>query len=533
MSDAPMTAQHPELGRAPAQSSRLWARFRLDPAVILGGVIALAAGLRFARLAQPSLWSDEMFVVWLTRFEPHDLLRLVRIVDFHPPLYYLLMKAWVGVAGTGEAALRVPSACFGLLCVPLTYALARRVASDPVSLLSAFLVAVSPFQIMAGQEARMYPLLGALVLAATLALTEAVARGGAVRWLIYAALVTLTAGTDYLGLLVLAAHGVWIACCERRFLGRWLAAAGGAAALYAPWLPSLWDQVIQSHGLDQIVLLHGGPSASGVAVYRLLTDLLGLFAFGGALFGTTGYLSGGSLGPAERLIVLLPFLAVLWWGVTAMASDRRSAALLGLPPAVAIGVTLAASLAKPVFLLRWFSFLMPFYAVFLSRGIVAAGERFREHGDRVSALLAAGLLLYSLPVLDRYYLDPLSRPYQWRAAAARVKTFARPGDFFVYADGPAEQTFTYYFRDAHPSLNLDPVEGGPLGDRRRDPLAAAEVRRLAERFPRVWLVVNGAPNPSVTRRVLPALGVAFRSGGYRDFNGVGVYLFETTAPPPH
>ena len=471
----------------------------------------------------------------------------MRTVDFHPPLYYLLMKAWIGVAGAGEAAIRVPSAFFSFLCVPLTYAVLRRVAPEPVSLLSALLVAVSPFQIMAGQEARMYPLLGALVLAATLALTEAVARGGVGWWLLYVVLATLTAGTDYLGLLVLAAHGVWMACCERRFLGRWLAAAGGAAILYAPWLPSLWDQAIHSHGssprlkcwcstppgshgLDQIVLSHGGPSASGVIVYQIPTDLLGLFAFGGSLFGTTGYLSGGSLGPAERLIVLLPFLVVLWLGATAMASDRRTGALLGLPPAVAIAATLAASLAKPVFLLRWFSFLVPFYAVFLARGIVAAGERFRERGDRVSALLAAGLLLYSAPVLDRYYLDPLSRPYQWRAAAALVKTLARPGDFFVYADGPAEQTFTYYFPDAHPSVNLDPLEGGPLGGRRRDPLAAAEVRRLAARFPRVWLVVNGAPKASVPRRVLPALGVAFRSGGVRDLRGVAVYLFETTAP---
>ncbi len=499
----------------------------------LGGIIVLAAGLRFVRLGQPSLWSDEMFVVWITRFEWHDLLRLVRTVDFHPPLYYLLMKAWIGVAGAGEAAIRVPSAFFSFLCVPLTYAVLRRVAPEPVSLLSALLVAVSPFQIMAGQEARMYPLLGALVLAATLALTEAVARGGVGWWLIYVVLATLTAGTDYLGLLVLAAHGVWMACCERRCLGRWLAAAGGAAVLYAPWLPSLWDQAIHSHGLDQIVLSHGGPSASGVIVYQIPTDLLGLFAFGGSLFGTTGYLSGGSLGPAERLIVLLPFLVVLWLGATAMASDRRIAALLGLPPAVTIAATLAASLAKPVFLLRWFSFLVPFYAVFLARGIVAAGERFRERGDRVSVLLAAGLLLYSAPVLDRYYLDPLSRPYQWRAAAALVKTLARPRDFFVYADGPAEQTFTYYFPDAHPSVNLDPLDGGPLGGRRRDPLAAAEVRRLAERFPRVWLVVNSAPRASLSRRVLPALGVAFRSGGVRDFHGVAVYLFETTSPPSH
>ena len=497
----------------------------------LGGIIALSAGLRFARLGQPSLWSDEMFVVWLARFEWHDLLRLVRAVDFHPPLYYLVMKAWIGVAGAGEAAIRVPSAGFGLLCVPLTYAALRRVAAEPVRLLSALLVGVSPFQIMAGQEARMYTLLAVLVLAGTLALTEAVAREGAGWWLIYAALAALTAATDYLGLLVLAAHGVWVACWERRVFVRWLAAAGGAAALYAPWLPSLWDQAIHSHGLDQIVLSHGGPSASGVIVYQIPVDLLGLFAFGGSLFGTTGYLSGGALGPAERLIVLLPFLAVLWLGATAMASDRRTAALLGLPPAVTIAATLAASLAKPVFLLRWFSFLVPFYAVFLARGIVAAGERFREHGDRVSGLLAAGLLLYSLPVLDRYYLDPLSRPYQWRAAAALVKALAGPGDFFVYADGPAEQTFTYYFRDAHPSLNLDPVDGEPRG-RRRDPLPAAEARRLAERFPRVWLVVNGAPTSSVTRRALPALGAAFRSGGYRDFHGVEVYLFETTPLPP-
>src|SRR5205807_3884366 len=152
------------------------------PRVILAGILAVAAGLRFAMLGAPSFSYDEIVVVTMARARWHDVLPMLRAVEFHPPLYYLFMTAWAEIAGVGETAFRFPSACFGLASVGLTYGLARRVSSEPVSLLGALFVAVSPFHILVSQEARMYALLGALVMASTLALAASVERDRPILW---------------------------------------------------------------------------------------------------------------------------------------------------------------------------------------------------------------------------------------------------------------------------------------------------------------------------------------------------------------
>ncbi len=451
--------------------------------------MGLAAVLRFAGLGHNSLWFDEAFVVWVGAHRWEDVLPLLAGRDFHPPLWYLLVKAWTGVAGTGEAAVRVPSACLSVICVPLTYALARRVASEPVSLLSALLVAVSPFQIMAGQEARMYPLLGALTLASTLALAVGVERGGALPWAGYAVLAVLMVYTQYLGFLVLFAHGVWVAGWERRHLGAWLASMGAAAVLYAPWVPAAWHQA-------------GGPS----------------------------YFLPGTLPPMEQVILLLPFLVVLWRGAVSFASDPRGLALLGLPPALIIAVMFVVLLGRPVVYPHGFSFLSPFYAVFLAQGLVTVADQVRGRRDRILAFLTAGLLLYSVPVLDHYYFDPYFRPFRWRAAADLVRSQVRPGDFFLYVEDVAVLPFAYYFREPYPAMVLRAAEGLP-GGHARPGFTRTEAEALAVRHSRVWLIATVTFHSHTQDRLLPALRSAFQVTGYHDFTGTWVYLLE--AKPGH
>jgi len=518
MSHAPMTAPHPEPDAAP-RPDRAWASPRLDSRVVLGGIIGLAAVLRFAGLGHNSLWFDEAFVVWVGAHRWEDVLPLLAGRDFHPPLWYLLVKAWTGVAGTGEAAVRVPSACLSVICVPLTYALARRVASEPVSLLSAFLVAVSPFQIMAGQEARMYPLLGALTLASTLALAVGVERGGALPWAGYAVLAVLMVYTQYLGFLVLLAHGVWVAGWERRHLGAWLASMGAAAVLYAPWVPAAWHQAGGQVGRAWPPHALFGPGA-----------LLGLFAFGGSLFGMPTYFLPGTLPPMEQVILLSPFLVVLWRGAVSFASAPRGLALLGLPPALIIGVMFVVLLGRPVVYPHGFSFLSPFYAVFLAQGLVTVADQVRGRRDRILAFLTAGLLLYSVPVLDHYYFDPYFRPFRWRAAADLVRSQVRPGDFFLYVEDVAVLPFAYYFREPHPAMVLRAAEGLP-GGHARPGFTRTEAEALAVRHSRVWLIATVTFHSHTQDRLLPALRSAFQVTGYHDFTGTWVYLLE--AKPGH
>lgn len=488
-------------------------RVQFSAVAILAGVLGIAAGLRFAFLGQNSLWFDEAFVAWVVRFPWRAIPGILRATDAHPPLYYLLMKAWTAFAGTGEVALRIPSACFSLGSVLLTYALMRRTSTEVASLLGAFLVAVSPFAVMAGQEARMYPLLGLLAVGSTLALQTSVERGGILRWGTYAVLGTLMVYTHYFGFFVLIAHGIWVLGYERRHAVPWLAAMACSLALYAPWAPSLFYQIFDAHGWAW----YRNP-----VTVRNLVDLLGLFAFGGSLFGATSYFFGGTLGPVGQLVIVLPFLAVLWCGIASFTSDRRALALLALPPAVTIGAAFLISLAKPMFYPRWFSFLLPFYAVFLARGIVDVAGRLRGWREPGLALLTAGLLLFGVPVLDRYYFDPHFRPYRWRAAADLVRKEAQPGDFLLYVNGAAELAFTYYFREPHPSLTLFPIEGAG-GDRRLG-FTAAEARQLAAHYPRVWLITTVPFRAPMVERLRPALDGAFRVVGVGDFTAAWVHL---------
>jgi 4-amino-4-deoxy-L-arabinose transferase-like glycosyltransferase len=491
---------------------------KVGTAPLVGTILVVAAALQFAFLGQHSLWSDEIFVVWISRFSWRDLLQVATAVDFHPPFYYLLMKTWIGIAGAGETALRIPSAIFSVLSVGLTYGLMRRMASVEVGLLSALLVGVSPFHIMAGQEARMYPLVGALVVGSTWAVAEAVERGGILRWGVYVVLAVLTAYTSYLASLALVAHGVWVVVWERRCLARWSAAMGVAAVLYAPWMPALWTQLVQAPAAL--------PTTPGSEPWLRGLDLLGLFAFGGSLFGTAGYFSPGTLDPVSRVVVLLPFLLFVSWGVAAVARDRRQMALIGLPPAVIIGIAWMLSLLKPTFLPRWFSFLVPFYAMFLAAGIVVAANHVRANRDRALAWFTVWVLVYSLPVLERYYFEPATWAFRWRAAAELVAHRAKPGDFFLYADSPTEETFSYYFRGRHPSMTFDPVGKGPDANG----WTPGQARDLAGRYHRVWLVTNGPISALVQQRVL-VLATAFRPAGFQDFSGAGVYLFEARQAP--
>ncbi|MBI2051773.1 glycosyltransferase family 39 protein [Candidatus Roizmanbacteria bacterium] len=112
--------------------------------------------IRFISLDQ-SLWLDEAttanvvqqygFAQIIQNFSPRD---------FHPPLYYLFMKAWTNMFGYSEIALRFPSIIFSLLSGWVVYLIAKRLANKKVALWAAVFFLFNPLIIYYSQEARMY-----------------------------------------------------------------------------------------------------------------------------------------------------------------------------------------------------------------------------------------------------------------------------------------------------------------------------------------------------------------------------------------
>ena len=223
-----------------------------------------------------SLWLDEGATwSWATAPTWHDTLFAEAN---HPPLWWLVTRAWIAMFGQSEAALRAPAALLGVLGVFLAWRVARRLlipsqmprrggfgssspeASPPASppdagargprarqtaCWVAGFAALSPFLAEFGQEARMYAALVAEALGLALcylAWLDTKRR----RWLAaYAVLGAMTLHTHYFGLWpVLASplHALWL---SRRTAGLaggarvrampMILATGIAGLLFVPW----------------------------------------------------------------------------------------------------------------------------------------------------------------------------------------------------------------------------------------------------------------------------------------------------------
>jgi uncharacterized membrane protein len=88
---------------------------------------------------------------------------------------------WIQLAGDSEFAVRFLSLFFGVLTVPLLYALARRLfapipgsqgSGQGVGLIAALIAMVAPLYVWYSQEARMYTLITFLLLLSSYALAS-------------------------------------------------------------------------------------------------------------------------------------------------------------------------------------------------------------------------------------------------------------------------------------------------------------------------------------------------------------------------
>ncbi len=111
--------------------------------------------LRISGLQIQSLSMDEVTEIHIAGL---PLLQIIFKKDGFPPLYHLLLSAWMGRFHVAESA-RWLSVIFGCLTIPVIYKLGCLLGKkNSIGLWSAFLLAVSPYHIWYSQEARAYAL---------------------------------------------------------------------------------------------------------------------------------------------------------------------------------------------------------------------------------------------------------------------------------------------------------------------------------------------------------------------------------------
>ncbi|MEO0409173.1 MAG: glycosyltransferase family 39 protein, partial [Cyanobacteria bacterium P01_A01_bin.135] len=155
----------------------------------------------------------------------------------HPPLYYLLLRGWMGLFGDMVAAVRSLSVVFALLCFPALYWLCRELFTERVGSVAVALWAVSPVHVLYSQEARPYSLWTLLTLLLTALLLWALRRGSRASWVAYGVMLTVSAYTSLFTAMVWVSHGLYLGLSKRLgSLLNWLLATVLAGFLFSPWL---------------------------------------------------------------------------------------------------------------------------------------------------------------------------------------------------------------------------------------------------------------------------------------------------------
>lgn len=408
------------------------------------GIMAVAAAVRWIRIDAHPLWLDEVITLHRASLSPSALIA-DSLAHLHYPSYFLIVSAALWLLDDSNFTLRLPSLVFGVLSVPLAYAIARRIGGPAAGLTAAALMALSPAQVMYAQEARSYALVIFLILVAlwgfvrlaTAAPAAAVPSGSnsgvdemetdrRTGWLAWAggtagALIVLNIAVFWLaasvaGMLVLRYR---LPANERRKFDRSLIIALAAVAVI--WLP--W-------------LVAASPALVGTAQNGFWAPPASLSAIGDAiwaiyLFGVTDPIGFELLSDPSTLRASIIASAAAYgaWSL------RRNRALVWTLVAAALLpplLLLAASAVTPVFVPRYLVAGAPPFLVLAGCGLAAAFTVIARH--RLAAAALAALFIADLSNNLRTYHTEEIKP-RWDLAAERLRDSVQEQDLILFHSG--------------------------------------------------------------------------------------------------
>lgn len=226
--------------------------------IILG--LSVFSAITLFTITKSSIWFDEAFGAYIIRFNFFDIAKYTAF-DVHPPLYYWVLKLWSMFFGNSELAIRSMSLLFGGISIVLGYLITNRLFGRKAARYSLLFLVLSPMLIRYSQEARMYTMVVAIAMMATLFLLKATESNKKTHWMVYGIFVGLGMWTHYFSAIIWIAHWVWRAYvikCEssnknfnqRFFSKEWKFTNLVALGLFVPWLPFFITQlsIVQAFG---------------------------------------------------------------------------------------------------------------------------------------------------------------------------------------------------------------------------------------------------------------------------------------------
>jgi len=415
---------------------------RIIPYVML----LFAFALHLQSLIFQSLWRDEVDAVRFALAPLPDVIKTFSQPGFNGPLYFLMLRGWIGLAGQSEFAIRFPSLVFGVMGIALIYAIGTRLFSRPIGWVAAILLAFSGYHAWYSQEAKMYTLITTLALAALYCLRRGLEDGRARFWIGLVVCTSLAMYAHILAALLIPTELLlcilWWPTAEEARYRRLKPALISFGLLIVPYLPlAAW----------QLPLVFK-PGATGFANYTLgemLNVLNGAY--------TRGILN--SLDTMWNAIIagVAAALAIFGW-LMRLTNRKRFASALTLLIWLAVP-TLSiwfVSLNRPLFTDRYLIWIMPAYYLSIAIGLaeIWPARKTRpiaRYARRFIAALALAVLI-GASVLSLNAQATTSFKSDFRSAAAVITAAKQPDDVLIFQIPYIQTTFDYYYKQPYTSM---------------------------------------------------------------------------------
>ena len=360
------------------------------------------------------LWLDESTSL-TSALEPRPDQVMISAVlhESHPPLYNILLWAWIHLFPTVEGA-RLLSVLAGTAAVALGMLLAASFWGRRAALIAGALGVLSPWHSYYSGEMRMYALESALGLLTVYVASRVIRRGTQSDWAFYSIGALAFAWSEFYAVFALAGLAVWTLLRARVAAGqvrRWTAAHIAIGIGLLPLLPLMVGSLIRGAG--------SGDRSGVLRFATLLADF-------GAGFVAPGWIQVAGAACALAVIAILALR---------MRSDA-GLSLLAVYLFTPIAAVFAAGLISPVWVERSLLFVVP------ALWVAAAGITVKGAGSAsalvapVAAVATLALGLVELVALQAQLTDAQQR-YQ-RLPSERAYEFVASqesnGDRFLHAD---------------------------------------------------------------------------------------------------
>jgi len=435
-----------------------------SPYLVAISLLVLAAfATRAISLDTQSLWRDEVDALRFATAPWAEMLSNFVRPGWNGPLYFLLLRGWVAFAGTSEYAMRFFSLAFGVLCVPLAYALGRALFSRHIGLLAALLVTTSPYLTWYGQEVKMYTLVPTLVLVAVYAQKRGMSRTAGGKdwhwWIAQIIATSLALYTHVLAALLIPVQVLLYLAWWPRTRRQWVGALVCLGCVTLPYLPLvIWQAPLiwqtretgfYPYTLGEMtqILLNGwslGILGWGQPWGTLLMSTLAIWGLISPLFlpwegtpaedlqqppsqdaglsGTTP--SSGQLTSSARMVKLENRIALLCWLAT---------------PLLIIWLI---STRSPLFTDRYLVWTAPAFYLLVALGL-ASFRHFGDAGRWVTVFLVCVILI-------------LNGANQWQQASVSIKSDFRAAAAYVADYHASHETTAPQLTDEPPATTTKP-----------------------------------------------------------------------------